>query len=407
MFDADPTPPSGDRATTRPDVEAERAAVGSHIVTELDALAEFLPEDPDHPPLVTEVPAPLAVSAVPATVSGSNRWSDRASERPSAPELRAVVCEKRIMLERTGERKEDAQSRRGQVQLAATLERQSQAIEHAVVGAGRMTELLTTLETRISGLANVAQTVADLEQRAVDASTGLEQRVGEFESQRHRIEQALSEATRLSDALVSLEQRLSRLSDRQTLEGRQASSSQPRDLHDIRTTMSAAKTALTTSAWVRARRGAVGVGVGVMAVLIAVALTLTHHVPRPRGATVQAATDSIDSAGSAAPLVRDQGADAPPTTAREPSREQEAEKADAPARPFTGDLTIESEPRDATVFIDQRRIGETPVHLKAFRAGSHAIRIDREGYERWTAGVLVAAGRQTRVSAQLERNRDR
>src|SRR5204863_4712471 len=107
----------------------------------------------------------------------------------------------------------------GQVLLTATLERQTQALEHAVVGAGRMTELLTTLETRINGLANVAQTVADLEQRAVDASTGLEQQVGEFESQRHRIEQALSEATRLSDALMSLEQRLSRLSDRQTLEG--------------------------------------------------------------------------------------------------------------------------------------------------------------------------------------------
>src|SRR5438552_1440592 len=192
MFDADPTPPSGDRATTRPDVEAERAAIGSPIVTELDALAQFLPEDPDHPPLVTGMSAPLAVS-VPATVSGSNHWSDRASERPSAPELRAVVCEKRITLDRTGERREDAQSRLGQVLLTATLERQTQALEHAVVGAGRMTELLTTLETRINGLANVAQTVADLEQRAVDASTGLEQQVGEFESQRHRIEQALSE----------------------------------------------------------------------------------------------------------------------------------------------------------------------------------------------------------------------
>jgi PEGA domain len=343
MLDADPTF-SGDRATTRPEDEAEPAAIGSHIVTELDALAQFLPEDPDHPPLVTEVPAP---------------------------------------------------------------ESQRQAIEHDVVGAGRMAELLTALETGINGLANVAQAVADLERRAVDTSMDLDQRVGEFESQRQRIEQALSEATRLIDALTSLEQRLSRLSDSQTLEGRQASRSRPWVLlQGIRKAMSAPRTVLATWAWVRARGRAVGLEVGVM-VLIAVALALTRHVPRPQDATVRATTDSLGSIASEPPLVRDREADAPPPTALEPSREQEAEKPDAPARPFTGDLTIESEPRHATVFVDQRHIGETPVHLKAFRAGSHAIRIDRDGYERWTAGVLVAAEQRTRVSAKLDRSRDR
>src|SRR5262249_52293406 len=86
-----------------------------------------------------------------------------------------------------------------------TLERQRRAIDHGVVGAGRVTELLTTLETRISSFTNVAQTVADLELRAVEANSGLEQRVGEFESQRRRIEQTLSEATRRVDAVAARE----------------------------------------------------------------------------------------------------------------------------------------------------------------------------------------------------------
>jgi hypothetical protein len=74
---------------------------------------------------------------------------------------------------------------------------------------------------------------------------------------------------------------------------------------------------------------------------------------------------------------------------------------------FIGVLGVASVPTGAAVFIDQQDIGKTPLQLKRLRAGSHAIRIEHEGYERWTTAVLVPADKQTRVSAKLRPVRDR
>jgi PEGA domain len=73
---------------------------------------------------------------------------------------------------------------------------------------------------------------------------------------------------------------------------------------------------------------------------------------------------------------------------------------------FVGFLAVESVPARAAVFINQQHVGETPLHLTRLRAGSHAIRIEHEGYERWTTSVLVPADTQTRVSATLQPTRD-
>jgi hypothetical protein len=59
-------------------------------------------------------------------------------------------------------------------------------------------------------------------------------------------------------------------------------------------------------------------------------------------------------------------------------------------------------PTGAGVFINQQHVGETPLQLTRLRAGSHAIRIEHEGYERWTTAVLVPTDTQTRVSAKLQ-----
>jgi hypothetical protein len=90
------------------------------------------------------------------------------------------------------------------------------------------------------------------------------------------------------------------------------------------------------------------------------------------------------------------------------------DEAAADARPtkdtvqqFTGDLAIESVPTGAAVFLNQRLVGETPLQLTPLRAGSHAIRIEHEGYERWTTSVIVPAGKQTHLSADLQLIRDR
>jgi chromosome segregation ATPase len=80
----------------------------------------------------------------------------------------------------------------------------------------------------------------------------------------------------------------------------------------------------------------------------------------------------------------------------------------APAAPATGVkrfvavLAVDSLPMGAAVFVDQRHVGQTPVQVPDLRAGTHAIRIEQEGYVRWTTAVSVPAGEQTRVSARLQ-----
>jgi len=69
---------------------------------------------------------------------------------------------------------------------------------------------------------------------------------------------------------------------------------------------------------------------------------------------------------------------------------------------YVGALTVDSAPAGSAVFVDRQHVGETPLALKGLRAGSHVVRIERNGYDRWTTAVLVAADKQTRVSARLQ-----
>ena len=74
---------------------------------------------------------------------------------------------------------------------------------------------------------------------------------------------------------------------------------------------------------------------------------------------------------------------------------------------YIGTLSVDSEPAGSAVFVDRRLVGETPLELPGLRAGSHVIRIERDGYDRWATVVLVAADKQTRVSVRLQAVRDR
>src|SRR4029077_13162679 len=69
---------------------------------------------------------------------------------------------------------------------------------------------------------------------------------------------------------------------------------------------------------------------------------------------------------------------------------------------YVGALTIDSAPAGSAVFVDRQLVGKTPLQLTRLRAGSHVVRIERDGYDRWTTAILVAADKQTRVSARLQ-----
>lgn len=65
-------------------------------------------------------------------------------------------------------------------------------------------------------------------------------------------------------------------------------------------------------------------------------------------------------------------------------------------------LLVESRPTGATVFLDGKRVGTTPMSLPAVTSGNHAVRLELTGFKPWTASVRVVAGERNRVAASLE-----
>lgn len=68
---------------------------------------------------------------------------------------------------------------------------------------------------------------------------------------------------------------------------------------------------------------------------------------------------------------------------------------------FVGTLSITSVPSGASVSINGKPAGKTPLRLPRQRAGSLAVQIAHDGFERWSAAVLVPADQLTHVSAKL------
>ena len=66
-------------------------------------------------------------------------------------------------------------------------------------------------------------------------------------------------------------------------------------------------------------------------------------------------------------------------------------------------LVVESRPAGATVFLDGRQIGTTPLALPGVQVGAHAVRMELDGYRPWSASIQVVASDQNRVAASLER----
>jgi hypothetical protein len=70
---------------------------------------------------------------------------------------------------------------------------------------------------------------------------------------------------------------------------------------------------------------------------------------------------------------------------------------------YVGELVVDSRPPGATVYVDGRESGRTPLTVRSIDAGEHAIRIEGDGYRRWSSSVRVVANERNRVTASLER----
>lgn len=101
------------------------------------------------------------------------------------------------------------------------------------------------------------------------------------------------------------------------------------------------------------------------------------------------------------------------TNAPAPAREEQlaASKRPSPDRrpalittrpeTFVGTLSITSVPSGASVSINGKAAGVTPLRLPKQRAGSLAVQIAQDGFERWSAAVRVPADQLTQVTARL------
>jgi len=75
------------------------------------------------------------------------------------------------------------------------------------------------------------------------------------------------------------------------------------------------------------------------------------------------------------------------------------------ARPqkFTGAIYVDSRPRGASVFVDGRRVGVTPIRVPDVPIGAHVVRLELPDHQIWSVSARVTAGEQTRVTGSLER----
>src|SRR5262249_11308842 len=83
---------------------------------------------------------------------------------------------------------------------------------------------------------------------------------------------------------------------------------------------------------------------------------------------------------SAAPVF----AGKPPARSTTSSARARRERAQVTQKPSgVGVLVVESRPPSATVLVDGRPVGTTPMSLSDVPAGTHAVRLERDGYRFW------------------------
>jgi hypothetical protein len=74
-----------------------------------------------------------------------------------------------------------------------------------------------------------------------------------------------------------------------------------------------------------------------------------------------------------------------------------------PAAAQVGSLQVASRPPGAQVYLDDARVGTTPVTIGNVRQGPHRLRIELPGYRPWSTSVDVTGNNPTRIGASLER----
>ena len=149
---------------------------------------------------------------------------------------------------------------------------------------------------------------------------------------------------------------------------------------------------------VRFSKFAVGVAVG------ALIASSDGTSPSSRIATGAAPVDAVGTSLIGPTVVPERPPASVPATAGEPAIDAAAPASPRPSG-HRGTLIVTSQPVGASVFVNNRLAGRTPLVMNALPIGSRAVRLSLDGYTPWSRGVSVVANQSITVSAKLEPGR--
>jgi PEGA domain-containing protein len=66
-------------------------------------------------------------------------------------------------------------------------------------------------------------------------------------------------------------------------------------------------------------------------------------------------------------------------------------------------LFVDSQPRGATLYVDDKFVGTTPLAIPAVTAGEHTVRLESDGRAAWSSPVRVRANHFNRIMVPLDR----
>jgi hypothetical protein len=155
------------------------------------------------------------------------------------------------------------------------------------------------------------------------------------------------------------------------------------------------------------RSGGVGkfllIGAAAVALLAMVFLAvtmMTRPKPEPKAAAPQARTESAPPVAAPKPAEPEKDAGAPAPRPR-PRREKPAAPEPAPPPPAGPTLVVESDVPGASVFVDRKYLGTTPLRTTEVTAGSHQVNASVTGEEGLAQTVEIAASGDTTITLRF------
>ena len=128
--------------------------------------------------------------------------------------------------------------------------------------------------------------------------------------------------------------------------------------------------------------------------------------PRPQDAAVASGRPTTTPPPRAAVVSQP-----PPRTVTRPPADPSASAAaglpiaPAPTPRFQGTINVDAPAAGARVYIGGKLVGVTPLVDWQVPAGSHVVRVELEGYERWSRVVQIVSGKSATVIADLREER--